>query len=455
MNFKAVALAVLFTGFLVFGAQTVYGAQLSAIVDPDKDLADFEVTYQRSTFIEHGNTGQIADMLNGRSWVIQESSSTPEPDAIALRNALNQKIASDGSGTQISDLTVEYSATLTGRQLNTAIDYKVTISGTLTDYKIAIDGAAGSRTLIDLGWRGMSVNGPVMINGIEINMPISALKTNEPGTYAHIQDSTAESLLSRVLINADRVHELELPAWHFLFNPAGISSDAARLGLADEIKGHVLSQFTMGESSLREGRQVESDVYAEFTADKIYKVRSVQSADSAEISAIGFAAIDRLGDVEIIGVTPTAPEGYGNTSTGGFPVTIIYGMAGLAAVGGGAFFIFSNRQLKKEKNQGQTGIDPSRLTGRQTSASSGGYQTNRGEAQLKDSTDYAQTRSVYDNAGPQDRQPALASSEASCGCAASADSDMECDCEMQGQCLCDSTCGCSSGTCKDAVRDMQ
>ncbi len=59
------------------------------------------------------------------------------------------------------------------------------------------------------------------------------------------------------------------------------------------------------------------------------------------------------------------------------------------------------------KNQavGQQGIDPSNLVGYQTSASSGGYQTNRGEAQLKSDTDYNQTRSVYDTSSQEQSPP--------------------------------------------------
>ena len=45
---------------------------------------------------------------------------------------------------------------------------------------------------------------------------------------------------------------------------------------------------------------------------------------------------------------------------------------------------------------GQQGIDPSQLRGVATSAASGGYQTVRGEAQLVGESDYAQTKSVYE-----------------------------------------------------------
>ena len=90
---------------------------------------------------------------------------------------------------------------------------------------------------------------------------------------------------------------------------------------------------------------------------------------------------DTLGNSEIFGVTPNAPEGYASTSAGEFPAFILYGMAGMAAVGGAAIMIISQRKLKKEgKNLQQTGIDPTQLTGVQTSAGSGGYQTIRGEA---------------------------------------------------------------------------
>ena len=68
------------------------------------------------------------------------------------------------------------------------------------------------------------------------------------------------------------------------------------------------------------------------------------------------------------------------------------------------FSFVSNRSLKNEK-QGQQGIDPSRLVGYQTSASSGGYQTNRGEAQLADGSDYQQTRSYYDDSSNSTQSP--------------------------------------------------
>ena len=77
-------------------------------------------------------------------------------------------------------------------------------------------------------------------------------------------------------------------------------------------------------------------------------------------------------------------------------------MAGVAAMGGVAMMFMSKRKLAKEKGHyQQTGIDPSQLTGVQTSASAGGYQTVRGEAQVTGLEDYAQHRNFYDEEKPQ------------------------------------------------------
>jgi len=81
---------------------------------------------------------------------------------------------------------------------------------------------------------------------------------------------------------------------------------------------------------------------------------------------------------------------------------ILYGMAGMAALGGVAMMMMSRRKLSKEKgHMHQTGIDPSQLTGVATSASAGGYQTVRGEAQVKGLDDYAQHKNFYEEDKPQ------------------------------------------------------
>ena len=298
-------------------------------------------------------------------------------------------------------MNVSYDIHLKARNINTSVDYRVIIEGELSNYVITED---SQKTLIDLGWRGLSTTQEVVIDGYELNYPINILLSEEPEAAAFFVGTEAETVFERNLIDANFILEQPLTNWHFLFDPTGINVDAGTFGLSDEIAGYVVSSWTMGESSIREGRQVERIFEAEVMADQLYIVRSVQSSDQGNLYAIGFGALDTFDGVEIAGVTPTPPEDYATTSTGDFPVIIIYGMAAIAAIAGGAFFMISNRALKNEKT-GQQGIDPNRLVGYQTSASSGGYQTNRGEAQLADGTDYQQTRSYYEDSSNTTQSP--------------------------------------------------
>ncbi len=394
--FWASILVVFFTGLLIIGSSTsVWGAQLDAKIIPDDESAKIKVTYQRTIFIGYNEGGELADILRGKNSQVAFNADSTNPGVQDLINKLNQKIANDGSIVRITDLDIEYSALLNGNPLATLIDYKIVLKPTLSNYNLR-QFSANSPSIVEMAWRGLTVNSPIVINGIEINFPGSFIQSIEPEVFEIISDTEAGSILSTNLINADGIRDQPLGNWHKLFDPTGITSDAKQFGLAEEISGFVITTYTMGESSIREGRQVEKEIHIEFTKDKKYFVRSVESADSANVALIGFASIDIIDNTEVIGVTPNAPEDYGDTTGGGFPIMIIYGMAGMAGIGTIGILIWSNRKLKSEEGQGQTGIDPSQLQGYSTSASSGGYQTVRGEAQLKGDVSYEQTRSVYE-----------------------------------------------------------
>ena len=449
---RAGFLALLLTGLVVIGTSSpAWAAQIDARINPNSSESFFDINYQKTIFIEYPNGGILFDELHDKEWTVSGTAGSSDPGVQKLITLLNNNNRDNGSHARISDLNVTYDFHLKGRNLNTSIDYKVILKGTLTDYVISKD---QTKTLIDLGWRGLSADGEIVVDGVEINHPITILRENEPAAYNVLAGTEAEQILRKSLINADYILEQPLTNWHFLFDPTGINVDAGTFGLDESISGFVVSHWTMGESSLREGRQVERVFEAQVAADKNYVVRSVQSSDQGNLSTIGFGALDILDGLEIAGVTPKAPEGYATTSTGEFPVLIVYGMAGVAAIGGIGFFIFSSRSLKNQ-DTAQTGIDPSRLTGYQTSASSGGYQTNRGEAQLKDETGYEQHRSVYEAEKPTTPTSSSPSyEEPACGCAASAEMGSECDCEMQGSCLCDATCHCNADICKEQVNSM-
>ena len=359
-----------------------------------------EIKFQRTVILNYDEGGMLADELRGQKFAKTFTVTSADPGVNELRDRINYQFSELGSSAVVTDLQIDYDTKLTGRGLNTSVDYKIILTMDITNHVLR-ESSGGNSGLVDMNWRGLMVPGDVTVTskGIdhEINLPISFIANSAPGLYSAIQGTEAETLLNTPIMDASGIKAQPLGNWHFLFDPTGINVDASTYGMSEELAGVVWSSYTMGESSIREGIQTEKEFEASFTTDKTYDLRTIESADSANIFFAGFANIDVLNDAEVVGVYPEAPEGFATTSTGEFPVMIIYGMAGMAGVAGVAVFIVSEKKRKGEIAQGgqQTGIDPSQLRGVDTSTGSGGYKTNRGEAHLAND-DYAHHRSVYD-----------------------------------------------------------
>jgi len=378
-------------------------SQLEVTIEPNSDTAIAKMTYQRSINIDYSDGGKLAETMKGMSKEISFSADSSNSSVQSLISKINSYILSKNSQAQVTDLTVEYKSLMTGRSSSMSVDYTIVLHPTIHNFVIK-QGSGNDPTLIDVDWRGFGVIGPVIINtlaygDVEINLPISTFERFTPSLALSLKSSDAGEIMSTRLMDGDEIKAQPIGNWHFLFDPTGIGADASQYGFQT---GSVISSFTMGESSLREGLIREQVREGSVNIDKTYQVTSFESSGNASIDIIGFANRDTLGTSEIFGVTPNAPEGYASTSSGEFPAYILYGMAGMAAVGGAAMMLISKRKLDKEKGHyEQKGIDPSQLTGVQTSASSGGYQTVRGEAQVKGLEDYNQHRSYYDEEKPQ------------------------------------------------------
>ena len=385
-----------------------FGAQMEFRMLPEEQNATATVKFQRTIFLEYENGGQLADELMGKKTSKVFSVTSDE-----IRDRINYYLKNTAeTDAVVTNVQVDYDAQLTGRAINTSIDYKIVLTLDLQGH-ILREYSGSSPALVDMDWRGFIVDGPIVldIRGVnnEINLPISYIAQASPSLYSAVQGSEAETILNYPIIDSTGIKAQPLGNWHFLFDPTGINVDASQFGLSDELAGRVWSSFTMGESSFREGIQIEKTHEATFTADKSYIIRAIESADSANVHIGGFASVDVLGNSEVFGVSPTPPEGFATTSSGEFPVMIIYGMAGMSGIVGIGVFIISEKKRKKDAGQGQTGIDPSRLRAASTSTGAGGYKTNRGEAYLDDEN-YEKTRSVYEQPQVEEKQDEQATS---------------------------------------------
>ncbi len=395
-SFLSLALLSILVSGSVFPA---FAAQLNWDAKTYESAQNPKFIFQRTAFIEYKEGGSIADALRGQEVTIRFSADSSSAGMQELIDKLNENLVAAKSTVSVTDMQLEYSATMVGRGDQASVDYRVVIIPTMEGFLIR-EYQEGSPGLFDATWRGMSVDGPIPLmteefGEIDVNQPLSFFKTEFPEVASQITGE-AQDVLEMGLIDASGIAKQPLTNWHFLFDPTGIAADTSRFGFSGAKV--VVSSFTMGESSLREGQVREQEFEATFTSDNTYHVRTVQSGDSANIFLAGYASPDILDGHEVIGVSATAPAGAAQTSTGSFPIFIIYGMAGMAAAGAGGFFFWSNKKAKRESEYIQTGIDPRHLRASSTSEASGGYHTTRGEAELAtDDQGYKQHQSVYDS----------------------------------------------------------
>ena len=362
----------------------VWAAQMDVFVSENDGFIIPEFKFLRIIFIEYPQGGHIAEELSGKKETISVSANSEQLQTLIQQ--INADLQKRSSSSVVTEIRLDYKAMISGGEKQAVIEYRVNITPVVEKFEVRAKGTDVAR-IIDSTWRGFDVNVPIIVDTqygrFDVNSPSSALKVFSYEAYETIQSVKPDSLINDNLFDASGISALPLHKWHFLFDPTAIIEESKNMGFNGT---SVVSHFSMGECNIEVGPCSDRTWIEEINADRNYKIRAIESQDDATISIEGFVIKDNILGLEVFGINPKAPN-TGNPATDEFPTTVIYGMAAIAAIGGGIFFFISDRKLKGEKDQGQTGIDPALLTSYPTSESSGGYHTNRGEAQLRNTSE--------------------------------------------------------------------
>lgn len=354
----------------------VSAAQLDATILSEEDVIEPSFQFLRIIYIEYPDGGEISEILRGKSQSISFDADNTTEGMKELVSLLNQNIKTSPSNAIITDAKIRYHAMLQGNEKSAVIEYKVQLIPTITNHILA---KSFEKSTVDANWRGMSVDKPVLIqteHGLfDINNPKSALDAMVPDVSEKLHGIT---ILELPLMDASGIMELPLDKWHSLFDNTAIIPGAAEYKYTGK---NVITHYSMGECSIDVGLCNDRQWVENITLDKKYTIRIIESRDDATIAIEGYVDSKHVNGIEAFDTSlrSTVTE---KPDTGGFPATVMYGMAGIAAVAGATMFVISGRKIKRDKNGGQTGIDPALLTAYETSDSAGGYKTNRGESIL-------------------------------------------------------------------------
>jgi len=209
----------------------------------------------------------------------------------------------------------------------------------------------------------------------DVSNPKSALDVMVPDVSEKLDKI---SILGMPLVDASGINALPLNKWHSLFDNTAILPGAVEYKYTGK---NVITNYSMGECTILIGTCDDREWTEDIVLDKQYAIRIIESRDDATIALEGYVDSRMVDNFEVFQTSLKKPQDYAQ-SEDEFLVTAMYGMAVMGVIGAVMMFVISNQKLKRDKNEGQTGVDPAHLVSYETSSSSGGYKTNRGESYL-------------------------------------------------------------------------
>ncbi|MGZ5485364.1 MAG: hypothetical protein ACXWFB_05565 [Nitrososphaeraceae archaeon] len=315
-----------------------FASQMEVFLLPERDAADPVFTSIRFVTIQYEPGSELAKIFNGKNERITFTLNSTTQGMDELQRSINEAILKEKkSPIQLTNSKLDYTAQIRGDEDTAQISYKIKFVPHITNYVLPSNSTTPA---LDLDWRSVVVQGPLTVTvpdygEFDINYPIGPVKALFPAAVQKLLSvEPSKNIFETPLLDYEEIG-FPMDRWHFLFDPAGSQASAAGSGYAEEGGSKVVSVFSLGESSFREGTHAakESSISTTIDGSKV-NIKSSNPPPSAQIQIAGFAQIKKISNAEIAFVSPKGPSGTA-TATGGFPIQVLLilgGMMGAVAV---------------------------------------------------------------------------------------------------------------------------
>ena len=332
----AVLLAAAGSGEPAWGA-----VDLEAVINMEVDFAQFRIAFSDRIEYEYGEGSLLHQHLGGRQWALAGTASNTQ-DVQDLADALNRKLASDGSSTKVSDLEVRYEFKMNPTPRGSVMDFEVEINGNMTDYVLI---PSADLPVIDLSWRGLTVTDDVMIDGIPINIPANLLEQIEPEAYGILAGTEADTILRKPLMNAESILQMPIGRWHFAYDSIDGIQPSWHPG---EPAVNLISVFTLIDK-MEEGATANP---VTVVPGKAYTVLVREGSDRAQIKVHGLVSCVYDDGCESAAVSSFYPDLRGSHDYLGVLVRVIitWIVTPIITVVAGISFFFIWRRSRKRRN---------------------------------------------------------------------------------------------------------
>ncbi len=312
-----------------------YADQMTAVLSPQQNQAEPVFTATRFITLQYDPTSELAKKFGNVSEDFKFKANSSTPGMSELLSGINKDIITEKqSPIFIENGTIDYSASLRGSSDKLTISYKVVFTPTISGFTLP-NNNSGAASLVDLDWRGFYTSRPLElqvpnVGNISVNYPLSLFEIKYPEFAQQLNSTEANEIFQTPLFNFKDIGT-PMDRWHFLFDPTGSQASTAGSGYQELGGARVVSIYSLGESSFREGvmEAKESNVKAIINGTNV-NIHSSDPPPSGQIQIAGFASVSKNGNSEIAYVSENAPEGTA-TATGGFPLQVLIMLAGMMA----------------------------------------------------------------------------------------------------------------------------
>ena len=337
----ASAMAVLFASNI---AGNAHAAQIDASLVPEYDTAVGTFTGTKFIQINYEPGSSAAQLFNGKEErVVFTIKGTNASGIGELVSIINAALIEAQSPAQVTDVNVTYSGVVKGGPNSVTLTYRVELTQKFSGFKL--DQNASDDIPIDVNWRGFVIEGPVLVESpehgtVNINQPIGLLEATFPDFAEALMDTEAREIMSGSILDFTEIGEMGMERWHWLFDPTRTLPGVADILGEDIGTARVLSVYSLGECSIREGcpPPKEADTTVSVGGSEL-KVHMSTPQPNSQIEIAGFTSIEQAGGHQILRVRMENP----NPGIPGFTLQVLMvlgGMMGAIAV----FVLFKTRK---------------------------------------------------------------------------------------------------------------
>jgi len=343
VDYRKIILPI-FLGLFILSsfASQAYAIEMTTVVIPTLNEAQAQFTGDGIVTITYDPNSALSKNLTGFNENVKFKANMSTPGMKELVSTINQVLNQKQTTARIQNATLDYNAQIHGTAGQLKISYLVRFKPLIQDVTLPNQNNTAVN-VVDMDWRSFVVPEPLNLQipglgEIDVNYPIGLLQAKLPNLASQIAATDTEKLLEKPIFDFALMGQ-SLDTWHFLFDPTGSQAGMLGSGFKEIAGAKVVSIFSLGESSFREGTFKDIEQEAKATIDGTgVNIHTFKSKPSAQIQIAGFAQLRG----QFVTVSEEAPQGT-NTATGGFPLQVLLilgGMMGAVAV----FVLFKARK---------------------------------------------------------------------------------------------------------------